>query len=73
MDNVRFNYAGSHGSLGTWYIRRGRSIDGLCQHMDIGPAILELAGVDVPESFEAKSISGIPKGRFLGIEGICFC
>ena len=23
MDNVRFNYAGSHGSLGTWYIRRG--------------------------------------------------
>ena len=40
----------------------GRSIDGLCQHMDIGPAILELAGVDVPESFEAKSILPVLKG-----------
>ena len=33
-----------------------RKIDGLCQLMDIGPAILELAGVDVPATFEACSL-----------------
>ena len=34
----------------------GRSLDGLCQMMDVGPAILELAGVEVPASMEAESI-----------------
>ena len=34
----------------------GRQIDGLCQQMDIAPAILELAGVDVPETMEARSL-----------------
>ena len=34
----------------------GRRVDELCQLMDIGPVILELAGVDIPESFEAESI-----------------
>jgi arylsulfatase len=33
-----------------------RRVDGLCQQMDIGPAILELAGVDVPETMEAESL-----------------
>ena len=33
-----------------------RTIDGLCQQMDIGPALLELAGVPVPENLEAKSL-----------------
>jgi arylsulfatase A-like enzyme len=34
----------------------GRSLDGLCQQMDIAPAILELAGVTVPASMEAESL-----------------
>ena len=34
----------------------GRTIDGLCQQMDLGPAVLELAGADVPTTIEAKSI-----------------
>ncbi|MDA1137892.1 MAG: sulfatase-like hydrolase/transferase [Planctomycetota bacterium] len=33
-----------------------RKIDGLCQQMDIGPAILELAGIEVPDSLEARSV-----------------
>ncbi|MGF1582722.1 MAG: sulfatase [Gemmataceae bacterium] len=33
-----------------------REVDGLCQQMDIGPAILELAGVEVPDSLEAESM-----------------
>ena len=41
----------------------GRSIDGLCQHMDIGPALLELAGLEVPESFEALSLLPALKGE----------
>ncbi len=34
----------------------GRQIDDLYQMMDIGPTILELAGVEVPSSFEAISM-----------------
>jgi len=41
----------------------GRKIDALCQHMDIGPAILELAGVDVPHSFEAQSLLPALEGK----------
>ena len=34
----------------------GRRFDGLCQLFDLGPTILELAGVEVPETFEATSL-----------------
>jgi len=34
----------------------GRQIDDLVQLFDIGPAILELAGIDLPETFEAQSL-----------------
>ena len=34
----------------------GRQVDGLCQQMDIGPAILELAGVEPPATMEARSV-----------------
>ena len=34
----------------------GRQINDLVQLFDIGPAILELAGMDVPETFEAQSL-----------------
>jgi arylsulfatase len=42
-----------------WAPRRfagGRSIDGLCQLMDLGPTILELAGCQPPYSMEARSL-----------------
>ncbi|MEZ6059219.1 MAG: sulfatase-like hydrolase/transferase [Planctomycetaceae bacterium] len=41
----------------------GRRIDGLCQQMDIGPAILELGGVDVPKTMEAESLLPALEGR----------
>ena len=41
----------------------GQRIDGLCQLFDLGPTILELAGVDVPESFEAQSLLPALLGR----------
>lgn len=34
----------------------GRAIDELCQQMDLGPTILELAGVEVPHTLEAVSM-----------------
>jgi arylsulfatase A-like enzyme len=34
----------------------GREVDALCQQMDVGPAILELAGVEIEPSMEARSI-----------------
>ncbi len=33
-----------------------RTHNGLCQWMDLGPTILEMAGVDVPETLEAESL-----------------
>ena len=33
-----------------------RQLDGLCQLMDIGPAILELAGIEPPLALEAESL-----------------
>ncbi len=35
---------------------QGKKIDGLCQQMDIGPAILEMAQAEVPKGLEAKSL-----------------
>jgi arylsulfatase A-like enzyme len=34
----------------------GRRLDGLCQLMDLGPTVLELADVPVPDSMEAESL-----------------
>jgi len=34
----------------------GRRVDGLCQQMDIGPAILQLAGIEPPATLEARSL-----------------
>ena len=35
---------------------KGRSISGLCQLMDLGPTILDLAGLDKPHWMEAESL-----------------
>jgi len=40
-----------------------RKVNGLMQSMDMGAAILEIAGVTVPSSFEAKSILPVLKGE----------
>ena len=34
----------------------GGEVDGLCQQMDIGPALLDMAGVEVDPAFEAGSL-----------------
>jgi arylsulfatase len=34
----------------------GRTIDALCQQMDLGPTILELAGVEIPPTLEAVTM-----------------
>jgi len=41
----------------------GRRLSALCQQMDIGPAILELAGLSVPESMEAQSLLPALRGE----------
>ncbi|MDA1015511.1 MAG: sulfatase-like hydrolase/transferase [Planctomycetota bacterium] len=40
-----------------------RREDGLCQQMDIGPAILELAGIEPPRTMEAQSLLPAMKGE----------
>jgi arylsulfatase A-like enzyme len=40
-----------------------RRVAGLCQQMDIGPAILELAGVDVAPTMEAESLLPALRGE----------
>ena len=35
----------------------GKVVDALCQQMDLGPTILELANVDVPPTLEAVSLA----------------
>jgi arylsulfatase A-like enzyme len=41
----------------------GRQLDGLCQLMDLGPTILELAGIEIPHSFEAVSLLPALQGQ----------
>ena len=40
----------------------GRRLDGLCQMMDVGPTILETAGLPAPASFEAESLLPVLDG-----------
>ena len=46
----------------------GRSVDALVQQMDLGPAILEWAGIDVPDDWEAESLAAAldPDAEFRG-------
>ena len=50
----------------------GVTIDDLCQQMDLGPAILELAGAEVPETMEAKSILPLLRGEGWGSRDYVF-
>lgn len=53
--------------------KAGATEDGLCQLFDLGPTILELAGCEVPESFEARSILGALDGRGWQPRAHVFC
>jgi arylsulfatase len=49
--------------------RGGRRIDALCQQMDVGPMILELAGATPPPNLEARSLLPALRGEpFAGRE-----
>ena len=41
----------------------GREVSALCQQMDVGPALLELAGVDPPACMEAESLLPALEGK----------
>lgn len=41
----------------------GRKLDGLCQQMDLGPALLELAGLEPAKTMEAQSLLPALKGE----------
>ncbi len=41
----------------------GSQVDALCQWMDIAPVILELAGVEPPDSFETESLTPALRGE----------
>lgn len=41
---------------------QGRAVEGLVQQMDLGPAILEWAGIEVPGALEARSLRGAVDG-----------
>ena len=38
-------------------VAAGRKVDGLCQLMDVGPTILETAGVEIPDYFAARTLT----------------
>jgi len=44
-------------------IPAGRAVEALCQQMDLGPTILELADVDIPPTLEAVSLSAPLAGQ----------
>ena len=41
----------------------GRRVEGLCQAMDIGPTLLEMAGVEVPQPMAARSLLPVLNGE----------
>jgi arylsulfatase len=41
---------------GPGHVQQGRNVDSLTQLFDLGPTVLELAGVEVPKDMEARSL-----------------
>lgn len=50
-----------------------RRVDDLCQLFDLGPALLELAGCEVPAGFEAQSLLPAMEGRDWTPRSHVFC
>jgi arylsulfatase len=51
----------------------GRTVDGLCQLFDLGPTILEYAGITPPISFEAQSLKPALEGEDWKPRSHVFC
>jgi len=51
----------------------GRKVDGLCSLMDIGPAILEMAGAPLPGKMEARSLLPAIEGKEWQEREYVFC
>jgi arylsulfatase len=51
----------------------GREIEGLCQLFDLGPTILDYAGITPPKSFEAKSLKPALEGGAWTPRDYVFC
>lgn len=41
----------------------GRKVDALCQHFDIAPVLLEMAGIEVPEDWETQTLMPFLRGE----------
>jgi arylsulfatase A-like enzyme len=50
----------------------GRRLKGVVRNLDLGPTLLDLAGLSVPESFEGASLAGILKEQSLGVSPVGF-
>lgn len=55
------------------YFEGGRKIDTLIQQMDLAPMLLEMAGVEIPQEFEAKSVLPLLRGEQSKIRDYVFC
>jgi arylsulfatase len=51
----------------------GREVSGLCQLFDLGPTILEYAGITPPKSFEARSLKPALEGQDWKPRAHVFC
>jgi len=51
----------------------GRKVDCLCQNFDIAPVIMELAGINTPDYWEAESLMPILKGESSDGRDYVFC
>ena len=58
---------------GPKYFEGGKRVDALIQQMDVAPMLLEMAGAEIPEEFEARSITPLLKGEKEKIRDHVYC
>ena len=54
-------------------VKAGSTYEGLCQLMDLSSTFLELAGLPIPETFEARSLAPLLQGETVEPPGYAFC
>jgi arylsulfatase A-like enzyme len=54
-------------------LKGDRKVAGLCQLFDLGPTILDYAGCETPEDFEARSLIGALQDKPWGPRDYVFC
>ena len=57
---------------GPGHVTPGRAVGQLVQHMDIGPTILEIAGVPVPSYMEARTLMPLLQGNQVSARDLVF-